>query len=107
MKMIEIRKYMDPHGRCPFDDWMRSLRDRQGRSRVQVRVDRLALGLQGDWRSVGEGVCELRMPYGPGYRVYYGWDGPRLILLLCAGDKSSQRHDIARAKAYWRDYRGE
>lgn len=102
--VVEIRKYVDEEGWCP---WLLGLRDRVLRSRVQVRIERLALGLEGDWKRVGEGVRELRVAAGPGLRIYYAWDGPLLVLLLCGGDKSSQSDDIRKARAYWRDYRGE
>ena len=105
--MVEVRKYVDGQGRSPFDAWVRGLSDRVLRARVQVRIERLALGLEGDWKGVGEGIRELRIPAGPGLRIYYAWDGPLLVLLLCGGDKSSQPDDIRKAKAYWRDYRGE
>ena len=105
--MIEVRKYIDSCGRCPLDRWLCNLPNRIGQARIRTRIDRLALGLEGDWKSVGEGVRELRIPAGPGYRVYYAWDGPTLVLLLCGGDKSSQDRDIAAALAYWRDYRGQ
>ena len=67
-------------------------------------LDRLQLGLEGHWRSVGEGVRELKIPEGKGYRVYYAWDGPTIVLLLCGGDKSTQSADIENARTYWRDY---
>jgi len=105
--MPGLRKYVDGRGRIPLDDWLATLRDAQGRARIQVRMDRLELGLEGDWKSVGEGVRELRIRSGPGYRVYYAWDGRDFVLLLCGGDKSSQSRDIATARDYWRDYRGE
>jgi putative addiction module killer protein len=105
--MVEVRKYVDGQGRSPFDTWLRGLSDRALRARVQVRIERLALGLEGDWKGVGEGIRELRIPAGPGLRIYYAWDGPLLVLLLCGGDKSRQPDDIRKAKAYWRDYRGE
>jgi putative addiction module killer protein len=79
-----------------FDDWLAGLRDRQARARIQ---DRLALGNPGDVRPVGQGVSELRIDHGPGYRVYLAQRGPVLVLLLCGGDKSSQPADIRRAIA--------
>ena len=69
-------------------------RDGRARARIVARIDRLSVGLLGDWRTVGEGVCELRIDYGPGYRVYYARDGELLILLLCGGDKRTQPRDV-------------
>jgi putative addiction module killer protein len=103
--VIELRKYVDARGRCPLDAWLFALKDFHGRARIEVRIRRLSLGLQGDWKPVGDGVREMRIPVGPGYRVYYAWDGPRIVVLLAGGDKSSQRRDIERARHYWRDYR--
>ncbi len=82
-----------------FSKWLRSLRDRQARSIIQVRIDRLAFGNPGDVKSVGGGVRELRIAHGPGYRVYFVQRGQTLILLLCGGDKSSQLADIQQAKS--------
>jgi putative addiction module killer protein len=104
--VIALRKYQDAAGHTPYDDWLSGLRDIRARKRIQIRVERLGLGLEGDWKPVGEGVRELRVPEGKGYRVYYAWDGSSVVLLLCGGDKSSQTQDIARALQYWRDYRG-
>ena len=81
-----------------FDRWLTKLRDARGAARVQARLDRLAMGNPGDAKSVGEGVIEMRINYGPGYRVYYVRRGAMVILLLCGGDKSTQAKDIARAK---------
>lgn len=81
-----------------FDRWLTKLRDARAAARVQARLDRLALGNPGDVKSVGEGVVEMRIDYGPGYRVYYTRRGVLVILLLCGGDKSTQVKDIARAK---------
>lgn len=77
-----------------FDAWIDGLRDRRAKARIQVRIDRVAAGLLGDVRPVGEGVSELRINYGPGYRVYLIQQGQQLILLLAGGDKSSQDRDI-------------
>jgi len=104
--MIELRKYCDAHGRIPFDEWLAGLRDERGKSRILVRLNRMALGLPGDWRSVGEGVLEQRIACGPGYRLYYAHEGSRVILLLIGGDKASQTRDIERAKPYWQEHRG-
>jgi len=80
-----------------FLSWLRSLRDVKAAARIQIRVDRLALGNPGDVNSVGEGVSELRIDYGPGYRVYYVQRGKLLLVLLCGGDKRNQNADIKMA----------
>lgn len=80
-----------------FDQWLRKLEDRRAAARVLVRIDRLAAGNPGDVKPVGAGISELRIDYGPGYRVYYLHEGDLLIVLLCGGDKSSQDNDIAEA----------
>jgi putative addiction module killer protein len=82
-----------------FDQWLHNLRDIQARSRIAVRIRRLSLGNPGDVKAVGDGVSEMRIPYGPGYRVYYIARGPIVVVLLCGGDKSSQVRDIEKAKA--------
>ena len=82
-----------------FDTWLTGLRDVAGRARILVRIERLAAGNPGDHKGVGDGVMELRMTFGPGYRVYYIQRGEMVIVLLAGGDKSSQTADIARAKA--------
>lgn len=102
--MVEIRKYRDAQGRVPFDVWMNGLRDHRAKQRIHMRIRRLSLGLEGDWKSVGEGVRELRITEGPGYRLYYAWEDAALIILLCGGDKSSQPRDIELAKNFWRDF---
>jgi putative addiction module killer protein len=81
-----------------FSSWLTALRDDQARARIAVRIRRLAFGNPGDVKPVGEGVSELRIPHGPGYRVYFVPRGTLLIVLLCGGDKSSQEKDIATAK---------
>lgn len=89
--MIEIRKTAD------FAQWLDSLHDLQARARVQTRIERLAAGNPGDVEPVGEGVSELRINYGPGYRVYFKKRGQELIILLAGGDKSTQAKDIKAA----------
>lgn len=101
----EIREYLTAAGRSPFDEWLRSLRDVRARAKVRVRIDRLSLGNLGDCKPVGGGVQELRIDFGPGYRVYFGQDGASLILLLCGGDKSTQAKDIEAACEFWVDYK--
>lgn len=89
-----------------FDTWLSDLRDRRAVARIAARLDRLAAGNPGDVEPVGEGVSELRINYGPGYRVYFIQRGPVLVILLCGGDKSTQSKDIKQAKvlaAEWKD----
>lgn len=101
---MDIRKYQLESGRIPFDSWLQDLKDRRAKARILVRLKRLELGNSGDSKSVGDGVFELRVPEGQGYRVYYGQNGSEVVILLCGGSKSSQQKDIKLAKAYWRDY---
>ncbi|PWR21837.1 type II toxin-antitoxin system RelE/ParE family toxin [Zavarzinia compransoris] len=82
-----------------FDTWLAALRDRRALARIGARIDRLAAGNPGDVVPVGDGVSEMRIHYGPGYRVYYVQRGQLVIVLLCGGDKSSQDRDIRQAKA--------
>lgn len=82
-----------------FRAWLHSLRDLNGRAAINKRIDRLARGLLGDSKSVGDGVNELRIDYGPGYRLYYARRSREIILLLRGGDKATQGRDIERAKA--------
>jgi putative addiction module killer protein len=81
-----------------FIDWLKGLRDRQARARISARIDRLEEGNPGQTRSVGSGLVEMKIDYGPGYRVYYVQRGEVLVMLLCGGDKSTQEKDIRRAK---------
>ena len=90
-----------------FDEWIRRLKDRAGRLRILKRIDRLANGNPGDVKPVGNGVSELRIDVGPGYRVYYLQDGDVLILLLCGGDKSTQQKDIDKAQRLADEWRAD
>jgi putative addiction module killer protein len=100
----QIWIYRRPDGREPFRRWLDSLRDQVTRQKIQARIGRVRLGNLGYTRSVGNGVHELKIDYGPGYRVYFGQVGNELVILLCGGDKSSQHEDVETAKAYWADY---
>lgn len=82
-----------------FDRWLTALSDPRARAKIEVRIRRLSLGNAGDVRPVGGGISEMRIDYGPGYRVYFVQRGPIVVILLCGGDKSSQSRDIAMAKA--------
>jgi putative addiction module killer protein len=90
--MVEVRQTE------VFSNWLRKLRDHQARARIQIRIRRLSLGNFGDVKPVGEGVSELRVDYGPGYRVYLQQQGNLLVLLLAGGSKKTQQADIAKAK---------
>ena len=103
--MAELRYYQTTTGRQPFVEWLERLDDRQARARIEARLARAATGNFGDVEPVGEGVSELRIDWGPGYRVYFAQAGQVTILLLCAGDKRTQQRDIARAKAHFKDYK--
>ena len=90
--MIEVRQT------AVFTNWLEGLRDSVARVRIATRIRRMELGNFGDIKPVGEGVSELRITYGPGYRLYFVQQGREVVILLCGGDKSSQRRDIAAAK---------
>ena len=101
----EIRGYKTADGRRPFWDWLFALKDKQARRVLLNRVERFMEGNPGQWRSIGNGVCELKISLGPGYRIYYGEVDKTLVILLCGGDKSSQQRDIEKAYHYWADYK--
>ncbi len=96
--------YATPNEEEPFTNWLNSLRDVMGRKRILARITRLEQGNYGDCEPVGEGISELRMFFGPGYRVYFGEQGNDIVILLCGGDKDSQDRDIQQVKAYWQEY---
>ena len=101
----EVRVYARSDGSEPFTQWLRRLRDVRTRNRIRQRIARVRLGNFGDVRSVGDGVKELRIPFGPGFRIYFGRERDAVVVLLSGGDKSTQARDIERARDYWRDYR--
>ncbi|MEZ4333065.1 MAG: type II toxin-antitoxin system RelE/ParE family toxin [Myxococcota bacterium] len=101
----EVRLYARADGFEPFTRWIEGLRDSATRDRIQERIARLRAGNFGDFRSVGGGVFELRLPFGAGVRIYFGRVGDSIVLLLCGGEKRSQSRDIRRAQLYWMDYR--
>jgi putative addiction module killer protein len=103
--MIEIRRYVTTSGRDVFGEWLDSLNDDWARAKIAARIDRLAAGNFGDCKPLREGVRELRIDWGPGYRVYYAILEQTCVLLLCAGDKRKQSADITRAVQYWNDYK--
>lgn len=101
----ELQIYQTPNGREPFTEWLKSIRDQKIRTRIQARLDRLVDGNFGDCEPVGEGISEIRLHFGEGYRIYFGEVENIIVLLLCGGDKSSQKRDIERAKTYWQEYK--
>lgn len=102
--MWELRDYLTAAGRDPFAEWLAGLSDRQARTRVLVRIQRMRAGAFGDCKPLRDGVWELRIDHGPGYRVYCAQAGRRLVLLLIGGDKRRQRSDIETAVSYWQDW---
>ncbi len=103
-RTFEIVYYLTDVGTSPFIDWLESLKDRSAVARIIQRLDRVRLGNFGVFRSLHDGVFELKLDIGPGYRIYYALAGETIVLLLVGGDKSTQKKDIALAKEYWRDY---
>ncbi len=103
--MIEVRHYIDRAGKDVFDEWFSGLPDVRAQAKVATRINRLAAGNFGDCKPLRAGVWELRIDYGPGYRVYYGMRDRARVLLLCGGDKRRQSRDISRALEFWKDYK--
>ena len=103
--MIEIRRYLTPAGKDVVSEWLAKLKDKYARAKITMRIDRLADGNFGDAKPLRHGVQELRVDWGPGYRVYYAVIGKQVVLLLCGGDKRKQSSDIERAVEYLKEYR--
>ena len=97
--------YQTASGRRPFVEWLAALDDRRARAKIEARLARVAAGNFGDVEAVGEGVLELRVDWGPGYRIYFARLGQVIVLLLCGGDKSTQQKDIEHAKDCFKDYK--
>ena len=89
---------METRQTLAFSDWLNNLRDVRAKTRIAIRIARIEAGLMGEVKSVGDGVSEVRIDFGPGYRLYFTRRGEELIILLCGGDKGSQARDIAKAK---------
>lgn len=103
--MIEVRHYLTRAGKDVFDDWLTRLADARAQAKIAVRVNRLAAGNFGDCKPLQQGLSELRIDWGPGYRVYYAMIGRESVLPLCVGDKRKQPADIERALEYLKDYK--
>ncbi len=102
--MFEIHHYIDRNGRDQFAQWRANLRDIKARIAIGRRIMRMEYGNLGDHKPLREGVWELRIDVGPGYRVYYAMEGKAVILLLCGGDKRKQNADVEKACEFWRDW---
>ena len=103
--VFEIIIYETSSGKKPYIDWFKKLKNIQVKAQIIDRLDRIKFGNLGDAKVVGEGVCEIRIHSGPGYRLYFAKEGKKIILLLCAGDKATQQKDIERAKKYLKDWK--
>jgi putative addiction module killer protein len=102
--MIEVRRYVAESGQDVLGDWLAKLKDARTRAKIAARIARLSAGNFGDCKPLRDGVWELRIDWGPGYRVYYAMLERTCVLLLCGGDKRKQPADIKRAIEYWNDY---
>jgi putative addiction module killer protein len=102
---MEIHHYINPTGRDLFDEWLSQLGDTRTQAKIAVRIDRLAAGNLGDCKPLREGLWELRIDWGPGYRIYYAMTGKESVLLLNGGDKRRQAADIERALGFLKNYK--
>ena len=102
---LNVEIYQTSAGKQPLMVWIRSLKNKQAQALILSRINRLRQGHWGDFKALSEGLYELRVHHGPGYRIYFAQEGNRLILLMSGGDKSTQARDIQKALTYLRDYR--
>jgi putative addiction module killer protein len=100
----DVQLYVTEEGKSPVEDWLEGLRDRKARAAIDARIGRLRLSLVGQVREIGEGVHEMKVDVGQGYRVYFGNVSNVVVLLLFGEDKRTQKADIKRAKEFWSDY---
>lgn len=103
--MMQLLRYQREDGREPFSEWLNGLRDKMAQARIRLRLRQVEAGNLGDCEPVGEGVLELRVHVGAGYRVYCGRHGKTVVLLLCGEDKASQVRDIEQAKQLWTEWK--
>ncbi|WP_198937210.1 type II toxin-antitoxin system RelE/ParE family toxin [Herbaspirillum camelliae] len=103
--MVELLRYQRRDGREPVSEWLDQLRDKVAQARIRIRLRQVQAGNFGDCEAVGDGVIELRVHVGAGYRVYCGQHGKTLVILLCGGDKRSQQGDIRLARQYWEEWK--
>ena len=100
----EIRIYTTPNGRAPYRQWYARIKDGKLRTIISTRLTRLETGNLGDFKRLNQDLYELRIHYGPGYRIYFGSFQNTVVILLCAGTKGTQQRDITRAQNYWNDF---
>jgi len=101
----EIRTYRTKTGKDPFTNWISNLKDIIGRAQITNRINRAARGNYGDCEPVGDGIFELRIHYGPGYRIYFTEQAGTILLLILGGSKRTQKQDIKKAKEFWNEFR--
>ncbi len=102
----EVRNYIAPNGRNPFEQWLGQIRDKRTQLTIATRIERLQQGNPGDFKSLKGNLYELRIHYGPGYRVYFGVvSSEDTVILLCGGTKRTQKRDIEKAQNYWNEFR--
>ncbi len=101
---MDVLRYITRSGKDVIGEWLADLHDERAEAKIIVRIDRMAAGNFGDCKRLRDGISELRIDWGPGYRIYYAMSGRTCVLLLCGGDKRKQAADIKRAVAYWKDY---
>jgi len=102
---IKVHEFIDENGRSPYKVWLESLGDKRAQAKIILQIDRMELGNFGDSQPIGNGLSELRIHHGPGYRIYYAREGKNIYLILCGGDKSSQKKDIKLAKNIWAEHK--
>ncbi|MDE0119015.1 MAG: type II toxin-antitoxin system RelE/ParE family toxin [Bdellovibrionales bacterium] len=100
----EVFEYVSESGSCPFQEWLENLKDIKGRAIIRKKINLLRLGYFSDSRSLGDGLFEIRIFFGPGYRVYFGKQRKKIVILLWGGKKDSQKRDIKKAQRYWKVY---
>ena len=103
--LFTLEYYITETGKIPFKDWLENLKNIHARAKIRVALDRVRLGNFGHAKFIGEGINELKIDFGQGYRVYYELAGDAIVLLLLGGDKASQSKDIVRAKEYWKEFK--
>lgn len=100
-----VFSYVLSDGKEPVEDWLAALKDRKGRAKIRARINQFRAGNPGKHRMLGPGILEMKIDFGPGYRVYYAKVGDQIVLLLCGGDKTTQNADIKKAGEYLSDYK--